>query len=392
VGTLQDVLIPADEPYPSVRALVVWSKRHLHAVPWADVRSVTPRGTALRCAFDPDAYPKPGTDLIWLSWDVLDKQIVDTAGVKLVRVNDLALVPINDELRLGGVDSSTAGLLRRLGLEWLTRFFGRSRPRLIDWEQVDIGPALNEVRLSVPFDRLRRMHPVDIAAVVSQLPARTGADVLEALHEETAARTLADLPEDHQAAVLAAMEPKEAADVLDEMPPDEAADVLGDLEQEQAEELLNLMEPEAADRVRSLLVYEERTAGGLMNSRVITAHGEDTVDDLITHLRHLAPPEDEVYCLYVVDEAGRLRGVLSPRNLLLAPHGAQVSDAMRGDPEFVKLDESQDEVARKLVRYDLLAIPVLDDDGILKGAVTIDDVVDLFAPESWQSRARRMLG
>ena len=179
--------------------------------------------------------PSPAKSLIWLGRDLLDKQIVDTHGVKLVRVNDLALTPINGDLRLAGVDSSLAGLLRRLGLEWLARVLRRGRPRLIDWEQVDIGPAVDEVRLKVPFDRLRAMRPADIGAIISQMSPGEAADVLEALDDETAADALAELSDEHQAAVLTAMEPEEAADVLEQMPPDEAADVLGDVEEERAE-------------------------------------------------------------------------------------------------------------------------------------------------------------
>jgi CBS domain-containing protein/sporulation protein YlmC with PRC-barrel domain len=392
VGTLRDLLILTEVPYPPVRAVVVRSARRLHAVPWSDVSSVTPRGTALRRPFAPQAYPEPGADLIWLARDVLDKQIVDTAGVKLVRVNDLALVPINDELRLGGVDSSTAGLLRRLGLEWPAGLLGRGRLRLIDWEQVDVGPAIDEVRLNVTFDRLRRMRSADIAAVISQMSAGEAADVLEALQEKTAARALAEVSEDHRAAVLSAMEPEEAADVLEEMAPDEAADVLGDVEKERAEELMRLMEPRAAQEVRSLLAYPEDTAGGLMNSRVIAVQESDTADEVIAKLRRIAPPEDEIYYLYVVDDAGRLSGVLSLRDLVVGQPNARMAEIMRRDVKYVRLDDPQDEVARILIRYDFLAIPVVDDESRLKGVVTVNDVVDLVTPRSWRNRPRRMLG
>lgn len=392
VGTLRDVLVLTEVAYPPVRAVVVRSGRVLHAVPWGDVSSITPRGTVLRHSFDLGAYREPGEELVWLARDVLDKQIVDTAGVKLVRVNDLGLVPINDELRLGGVDSSTAGLLRRLGLPWPSRFLGRSRVRLIDWEQVDVGPAIDEVRLNVTFDRLHRMRSADIAAVISQMSAGEAADVLEALQDKTAARALAELSEDHGAAVLSAMEPEEAADVLEEMPPDDAADVLGDVEKERAEELMRLMEPQAAQEVRSLLAYEEDTAGGLMNSRVISVPESDTTDEVIAKLRNIAPPEDEIYYLYVIDDAGRLTGVLSLRDLVVSQPDERIAQIMRRDVKYVHLNDPQEEVARMLVRYDFLGIPVVDDENRLKGVVTVNDVVDLVAPRSWRNRPRRMRG
>jgi CBS domain-containing protein/sporulation protein YlmC with PRC-barrel domain len=392
IGTLRDLLVLTDVPYPPISAVVVHSARRLYAIPWGDVRTVTPRGTVLRRPFDLGAYREPGTDLIWLAQDVLDKQIVDTQGVKLVRVNDLVVTPLDDDLRLAGVDGSTAGLLRRLSLEWLARLFGRSRPRIIDWEEVDIGPAVDEVRLKVPFDRVRRMRSADIATVISQMSAGEGADVLEALQEKTAARALAELSEDHQAAVLSAMEPEEAADVLEEMPPDDAADVLGDVEKERAEELMSLMEPQAAQEVRSLLAYPEDTAGGLMNSRVIVVQETATADEVIAMLRSIAPPEDEIYYLYVVDDAGRLSGVLSLRDLIVEQPDERMAAIMRSDIKYVRLDDSQEEVASMLIRYDFLAIPVVDEENRLKGVVTVNDVVDLVAPRSWRNLPRRMLG
>jgi len=392
VGTLRDLLVAVELPYPPVRAVVIGNS-HLQVVPWAEIASVTPRATALRHPFDRAAYPPASDDdLIWIGRDILDKQIVDTEGVKLVRVNDVALTLINDELRLAGVDNSTAGLLRRLRLEWVAGLFGGARPRLIDWGQVDIGPAVDVVRLKVPFDGLRRMRPADMATVISQMSPGKAADVLEALDDETAARAMAELPDEHQAAVLTAMEPDEAADVLEQMRPDDAADVLGDVEEKRAEELMRLMVPKAAREVRSLLAYPEDTAGGRMDTSIITVSENDTADEIINLLRRTAPSEDQIYYLYVVDDAGHLRGILPLRNLIVAPPDARVADIMHRDVEFVRVDDPEEQVAQKLIRYDLLAIPVVDEQNRLKGVVTVNDVVDLVTPRSWQNRPRRMLG
>jgi magnesium transporter len=392
VGKLEDLLVSADAPYPPVDYVVVSHLRRLHAVPWDAVASVTPKATALRHFFDPKTYPEPPENLIWLSRDLLDKQIVDTQGVKLVRVNDLAVTPIEGELRLAGVDSSFGGLLRRLGADWLARMLGRGRPALIDWQQVDVGTAVEEVRLKVPFDRLRRMRPADIGSIISQMSPAEAADVLEVLDDKTAADALAELSDEHQAAVLTAMEPEEAADLLEEMPPDEAADVLGDVREERAGHLMSLMEPEAAREVQSLLAYEEDTAGGLMNSRLVAVQETDTADEVIAHLRSAEPPEDEAYYIYVVDSESRLRGVLSLRDLIVAQPDTPVRDFVQRDTAHVHLNDPKEEVARKLIRYDLLAIPVTDEEEHLQGVVTVNDVLDLVTPRSWQNRPRKMLG
>ena len=388
VGTVRDFLIASDLPYPPVVALVIDTRDGAREVPWIDVASVTPRGAALNRIFKPELYAPPQhLDLVWLRRDVLDRQIVDTTGMKLVRVNDIAITPLNDDLRVAGVDSSFAGLLRRLGLERLAG----GRYRLIDWEQVDIGPALSEVRLKVPYDRLRRMHPADIATVVSQMSPGKAADVFEAIEDETAARALAELSDEHQAVVLAAMEPEEAADVLEEMEPDEAADVLGDVTEERAEELMRLMEPEAASAVRSLLSYPEDTAGGLMNSNVVAVHDSDTVADGIEALRRAAADGHDADGLYVVDDDGRLLGSLSLLALVVSDPATPVRLAMRRDIQSIPIDTPAEDVARTLVHYDLLSVPVIDPEGRLKGVVTIGDVIDLFAPRAWRSRPVRML-
>lgn len=390
VGSLRDLLIRPDTPYPPVRSVAVMHDGRLHSIPWHEVASITPKGTALRGNFATRGYPEPTDDYIWLARDVLDKQIVDTSGIKLVRVNDVALTPLNDELRVAGVDNSTSGLFRRVGLEKAAKFIGQKPAKLIDWEQVDIGPAVNEVRLKVPYDRLQRMRPADIAEVVSQMSPGEAADLLEALDDETAARTMAELPDEHQAAVLAAMEPEEAADVLEEMAPDEAADVLGDVEEGRAAELMALMEPDAADEVRSLLAYPEDTAGGLMNT-CITVPENETVAEAIDRLRDVDEFEEDIHTLFVVDEYGRLSGSVNLRDLLLAASAVRVSDIMRQEVESVRLEDPDDVAARKLVRYNLLALPVLDDERRVKGVVTVNDVLDLMTPRSWHRRTRRMI-
>ena len=391
VGVLHDLLVMPDAPYPAVAIAVVRAGKRHYAVPWSDVASVTPRATALRRTADLQSYGEPTVEFVWLRRDVLDKQIVDTTGVRLVRVNDIVLTPLENELRAAGVDAGAAGLLRRLGLGWAARPLERRHP-VIDWEQIDIGTALDVLRLKEPYARLARMRPADIATVVSQMSPGEAADLLEALDEETAARAMAELPDEHQATVLSAMEPEEAADVLDEMQPDEAADVLGDVEEERAEELMKLMEPAAAREVRDLLAYREDTAGGLMSSRFVALKEADSVDDVINELRRNRPEDEDVYAVYVTDASGRLRGALSLRDLIVAHSDALIADIMEADIDSVRLEDPQEEVARKLLRYDLLAIPVVDGEQRLKGVVTVDDVFELVTPRAWRNLPRRMRG
>lgn len=387
VGTLRDLLITADSPYPPISAVVVGDAAGLHAVPWSGVASVAAQGATLKRSFKAANFPAPTDDVIWLARDVLDKQIVNTTGARLVRVNDVALTQLDSDLRVAGVDNSTLGLLRRIGLG---RFLlSRAAPRLIDWEQVDITPALGEIRLRIPYDRLQKMHPADIAEVVSQMSPAEAADVLEALDDETAARAMAELSEEHQAAVLSAMEPEEAADVLEEMEPDEAADVLGDVREERAEELMALMEPSAADEVRNLMAYDEDTAGGLMNTSVVTVPQGATLADAIAAVRRASGDGDEISQVYVVDADGHVMGHISLAALLVNPPGVNVNTVMQRDIYTVRIDDTDEEVARMLVHYGLLSVAVVDAEDRLMGEVAIADAIDLFAPRAWRTRPRR---
>ncbi|MCC6382450.1 MAG: magnesium transporter [Dehalococcoidia bacterium] len=386
VGTLRDLIVRTDLPYPPIESVIVRAGDRLCVVPWSDVASVTPGGTALRRRFQPTRYhvADEDGDAVWLGRDVLDRQIVDTEGVKLVRVNDIALTPLNDELRVAGVDGSTAGLLRRIGLGGR---FARRVP-LIDWEQVDIGPALRDVQLRVPYQRVRRMHPADIASVVERMSPGEAADVFEALDDETAARAMAELPDERQAAVLSAMEPEEAADVLEEMEPDEAADVLGDMNEDRAGELMRLMEPTAADEVRNLMAYPENTAGGLMDTGVVAVPLQATVGEAIQAVRAASREGDPVSQLYVVDGNECLAGTISLASLIAAPDDVEAGMVAQREVHSVRTNDPDEEVARMLVHYGLLSVPVVDEDGHLVGEVAISDVIDLFAPRAWRTRPR----
>ena len=384
VGTLGDVLVSADRPYPPIESVIIRSKQGDYAVPWAAVAAVAPTGTSLRPTSASSAPFIPDDSLVWLGRDVLDKQIVDTHGVKLIRVNDIALTRLNAELRVAGVDGSATGLLRRLGLGR----FSKKPATLIDWEVVDISLAVREVRLKVPFDSFRRMHPADIAHIVQQMSPAEAADVFEVLDDETAARAMAELPDDRQAAVLVAMDPDEAADVLDEMDPDEAADVLGDVSDERAAELMALMDPRAAGKVRSLLQYPENTAGGLMATSFVTLFEGQPVAAALAAVRAAVENGDEVDGIYVTDAQGRLRGCVGFSRLIASEAHVGIEMVMEEDLRTVPLTESDEEVARLLVHYGLLAVPVVDDSERMMGVVGISDVIDLFAPRTWRSRPR----
>jgi magnesium transporter len=396
IGKIHDLLAPTDVPYPPVRVVAI-SPRHgkgLRFVPW--IRGQELDHAALRLSSD-DLRSAPETAAdgdLWLRRDVLDKQIVDVEGAKLVRVNDIQLTRIDHDLRVAAVDNTGRGFLRRIGLEGVTSRLSQhnSRPTLIDWEEIDLVPGPNQnVRLKVPYRRLQRMRPAEIADVVGQLSPSEGAIALESMDDETAAQTLAELSPEHATAVLNVMDEEEAADILEEMDADDAADILADLDDDFAADLMRRMETEAAEDVRELLIYPEDSAGGLMNNDFVAISEGTLAGEVIDLLRRTTPETETIYYLYALDAEERLAGIVSLRDIVVARPDTPVAAIMARDVVSVPTTADEAEVARVLIKYNLVVVPVVDDQRRLVGTIAVDDVLDLMAPRAWQNRPRRML-
>lgn len=396
VGKVRDLLASADTPYPTVHVVAVapGHGKVIRLVPWTAVSGREPEGLRLNLDGLNDLPDAAADGDLWLARDVLDKQIVDVEGAKLVRVNDIQLARIDRDLRVAAVDNTFRGLLRRLGVERAATWFSHNHPRpaLIDWEEVDLVPGPHEnIKLKVPYGHLRRLHPAEIADVIGQLSPIEGARALETMDDETAAQALAELTPEHATAVLNAMDEEEAADILEEMAPDDAADILADLDSERAADLMRRMEADAVKDVRELLTYDEDTAGGLMTNDFVAVTEEMTAADVIDLLRRTEPDARAIYDLYVVDGNDELEGVLSLRDIVVAPAEQTVAAIMNRDIVSVPVDADEAEVARVLIKYNLVTVPVVDRLNRLVGSISVDDVLDLVAPRSWQSRSRRML-
>ncbi|MDQ7819584.1 MAG: CBS domain-containing protein [Armatimonadota bacterium] len=402
LGVLGDVAVDLRDPLPRVTGLWMRGDRSKVAlIPWEAVDRLGPGEVRLRVARR-HLQPRPLQPEEMLLGDLLDTQVVDTDGLKVVRVNDLQLSPAEGSLRLSAVDVGTAGLLRRVGLEraarWVAGLLGRQLPeRLIPWAMVAAfaGPR-TAVRLSISRQRLREIHPADLAALMADLDRAERVEVVAALGHEQAAEALAEAAPQVQADVMRTLPTDVAADILEEMAPDDATDILTDLPPERAQELISHMAPEEARDVRTLLQYPEGTAGSVMTTEAIALPRDLTVDQTLQRLRALAPRAEHIYYLYVVDGAGRLVGVLPLRALIVASPATPIAEIMT--PQVVTLhpDDDLETVAAALTTYDLLALPVVDPDGRLLGVVTVDDVMDVVlrkgrrrVPPRFRRRARR---
>jgi len=398
LGWVDDLVLVGEELFPLVQALVL-ARRGSRAlfIPWDAVSDID--GAVIRLTSDRHHLPSLPLDdtAIFLRRDILDKQVVDINGRKVVRINDLQLVPVANELRLIGADIGLAGLLRRLSLErplraLADRMHSTLPDRVIPWNYVEgLETEWSSLRLTIPHKRLRELPVTDIADILAQLHPLDRDELLQQIDDQTLADTLPHLDEDLQAEVILGLSDERASDILEILPPDEAADVLGDLSEEHAERILLLMEPDDAEDVRELLQYDDDTAGGRMTTEFVALQDGLTAAQALLELRRQAPDAETIYYVYVTDAAEHLEGVLSLRDLITTDGAKPITDLVRRDILFVNVNDDQEQVARLLNRYHLLAIPVVNDDKVLCGIVTVDDVLDVLHEEA-EEDVSRMVG
>lgn len=413
LGTLKDICVSLNETFPVVTALVV-SPSSLSTndlvIPWSAVDNLeAARKISLTVTQKQMGIYTPSYDEILLKRDILDKQIVDTQGFRVVKVNDLKLAQIKNTARLVGADISLSGLLRRLGVDWLGKLLPlRLDERIITWNYVEpievvkagtgqlaavaassgtdsaamgIGGLIPQVQLNVSHNRLAELHPADLADILEQLDIEDAGAFLGRLDTETAADTLNEIEYPLQSEMLSELDPERASDLLEMLPPDDAADILADIPADEAERLLNLMPISESQPIRDLLRYDAQTAGGIMTSEVLALAQELTVEEALAYLRQHSEHLEMIYYLYIIDSERHLIGIVSLRSLVVAEPGTRLQDLMDEDVIKVRAETDQEEVAQIIAKYDLLGVPVVDRDDRLVGIVTVDDVIDVIREE-----------
>ena len=398
IGKVADLIVALGSQYPPVTGLVVRTGRRRIFLPWTSVASLDDSGARLQQTTIDIHKFEQRPDEILLHLDLMDKQIVDIDGRKVVRVNDLRLDRIEEHLHLVAVDVGAGGLLRRLGIEGAYRIIARNLhlpipERYIDWEDVDpVETSIASIKLRVPHAGLAEMHPADLAAIIDQLAPKDRAGVLASLDDEAAADAIEEMEPGTQVEILEDLEPGRAADILEEMSPDDAADLVADLSDTTRAEILALMEDDEAKEVQELLAYPAESAGGMMTTEFVAVPATLTAAQTIDRLRELEPDAETIYYVYVTDDDHRLVGVLSLRDLIVAQPATPISEVMFSEPVAVGILAEPDEVAELVAHYNLLAVPVLDDERVLVGIVTVDDAMDSILPAGWRGRLPKLAG
>lgn len=390
IGKLDDLLVRmGDERYPPIAGLVVRDGRRRFFVPAAQLQDLNGATRLSSSIVDLQPFTRRDGEVL-LRRDVLDHQLIDITGRRIVRVNDVQLARVEGAFRVVGVDISARALLRRLGPRALAgRIVGR---QVIDWSDVQYLATAAPVQLKVSYDRLAELNPVDLARIVDALSYRESAEIVAALDEETAAETLEEVSDERLADLLEGMDQDRAADILEEMTPAAAADVLENLDEEVAEQLLSRMEPEEAADVQTHLAFDEDSAGRIMTTDFVSVPADATVGDALAAIRSIEEVPDPLLAVYAValDDPGALQGIVRLRNLIVADPATPLAEVMDEDVPTVGPNDRAEDAARVLAEYNLLAVPVLDDDTRkLIGIVTVDDALAVLLPDVWQRRGPR---
>ncbi len=396
IGKVKDIVIDPSEQFPKVIGFLtkIENQGKDKIILLSELNFISKNVISCAKLKEEISFAPNRDNEIFVVRDLLDKQILDIHGSKVVRVNDIKFAKIGEEIRLIAADVGIRGILRRLKVEdiiinFLSAFGVRLKEELIGWNYVEpFKTDIAKLKLVVPYKGMSKLHPADIASIISQVHTEEKTAIFESLSTETAAEALHELEPKIQAYLIGTLDTKKALSIIEKMPSDEAADVLGDLSEEKATELLRLMKTKKAQEVQSLLKHGEETAGGLMTTEFVTIPANFNVAQTIERLRELAPSAETIYYLYVTDEENHLIGVLSLRNLIIASQDKPIIDICSTNVITVKANDSQRKVADVISKYNLLAAPVVDDQNKILGIVTVDDVVDFIIPPL--ARRKRM--
>jgi magnesium transporter len=319
--------------------------------------------------------------------DLLDQQIIDVNGRKVVRVTDVSLEVVRDErdaLMLIEVDVGVRSIVRRLlqGVvppKWIRRIQRPITPNSIRWEFCNIVEAdpLRRLRLNISNEKLEALHPADLADIVEELGPAEREAIFETMDSEVAAEALSEIDPKMQASILESLEPEVAADIVEEMSPDEAAHALSELQEETTAEILDEMEKEPLSDVQELLEYDEGTAGGMMNTEAIVLPDDILLSDAMVNLRQHEDLLENTHVLFLADPVGRITGTVPLARLFLADGATRLGELASEPLISTTVDEKQNRVTELFDKYNLLAMPVVDEDGALAGVITADDVISV---------------
>lgn len=394
IGKLVDIYVTTGDGYPKAIGYKVKKGSEIYNHEFRNIEFYNEDGKVLiKVRGVKDIMPRAYSYL--LSKNLLDKQIVDVNGKKVVRVNDLRIASISSEIRVIAVETGFLALSRRYGIDKIVNFLCKVFKRqpnnkIIMWDDVESLEMIDHnLKISVPYKKISELHPADIADILEEVDSKYRNKIFESLDKDLAAETLEEINPEIQVDILETMNQSKVSEILNNMSNDEIADILEELDEDTAEKLLINLDSEDVEKVRDLMKYEEETVGSVMSTEFLSFNVNITTGETIELLKELQAEDKISHYIYITDQSERLEGVISLNELILSNASTKLKDIM--ETEVIKLndDEKLDSAMAKFVKYDLITMPVIDGDEKLQGILFITDIIEEMFPQIGKKKLKR---
>ncbi len=391
IGNLHDLVVDFGLPLPVVRAIVVKNGKREFFIMMQSLKVIhddKERYTIKLNSQNLSFVPIPETD-VFLARDFLDKQIIDIEGKKVERVNDVRIAWVDGNWVLIAVDIGFRGLLRRLGIEYLgiylsTKLKKNFRNSLVAWDDVQsLTHGKDNLQLNSSVHKLNTLHVAELADILEDLDKKAQVTLFQSLNAELAADVLEEIESETQVSLIENLSIEQATDVLELMPSDEVADILEEMESDRVSQLLEDMDEDNSQEIRELLKYKDKTVGSLMMIDFLSFNKEIIVKDIINLLKNTEYTEETSHYIYIVNHENQLQGVVSLMELIRSNEDVMIKDVMDQNQQLVFLndDDSVEKAMEWFLKYNLMILPVLDDQKKLIGITSTNDLVNDFGKE-----------
>jgi CBS domain-containing protein len=397
LGILKDVYVTTEDGYPRIIGYKIKRDGAVFDYEFRNIDFYLRDSGKLRIETRGSKEILPRKYTYLLTQNLLDKKIVDINGKKVVRVNDLRIAEIAGEYRVVAVEAGQIARYRRMGIE----SFGKALLKLMNkevsdqslmWDDVETLEIIKDsLQLSVPYKKLSTLHPADLADILEDLDEKQRKQVFENLDDDLVADALEEIEPEFKGSIIRDLSVSKTAEILENMPNDEIADLLDGLNEEEREKVLVSLESEDAAEVKELLAYEDETVGSIMNKDFISVNIDITVKETIELLREMKPDDEVMHYIYMTDELEKLLGAVPIRDLIISSSETKLKDIMDISIISIKYDLHIDEAIELITKYDLLSVPVTDEEDKLVGIVLIHDIVDEFLLPTWRKKVKKAI-
>lgn len=395
IGKLEDIYVTTDQGYPRAIGYKIKNGREIENFEFRNIDVYKDDGKCIiRVVQVKDIIPRKYSYL--LSKNLLDKDIVDINGKKIVRVVDLKMVKSNGYLTVVGVESGTLAIARKLKIENQIKniyslFNKTPKENLISWESVQsLEMVDSSLKLTTPYNKLSKLHPADIAKIIEDLSLEDRVKVIDGLDITLASDTLEEMEHDMIKDILKNLSEDKAKKILDILPNDEIANILDDMDEETTNRVLVNLDDDDENEIRDLMKYEDEVVGNIMNTDFISFNIDITIEETINVLRELKPEEEVAHYIYIIDKNEKLQGVVSLIDLVIAEPKDKLKSIMNIETFKVLDTDEIDAAIATAVKYDLYSVPVVDEEDKLCGVAVMGDIIDQILSPSWKRRIKKM--